>query len=231
MRVSLQRALHARRSRSEEGVVALLTLIFLSTVGLLLLYLLFVVGFVSGAHTELYGATQSAAYASASEVRFGDPGNRQPPFNCQPGFDSTLAGSSPRCAGGRTARAAREVLREQLNGRYGLRYGQNVITLDEEGNPFDGVLAYEIALPPGAAKEADPVCFGYYDAGERRLRTCWTNPGVEGVQDFNYNAGVIVRTRAQVEVPACPDLFLRGLCRVRLEVSIPARAGQQLPRP
>jgi hypothetical protein len=233
-----------QRRRDEQGVIALLTLLFIMTVGLLSLMIVWALGYTSGAYTTLYGAAQSAAYAAASEVNPGAGSSfSQPPFDCGSGFSSTPAGSSVVCTNGRAATAARALLTSELspsnsagNGAppYGLSYSQGgggtVQLLDGNGNAIDGVLAYEIALPPGAAHNSDPNCVGTAadPSGGNPIRSCWTNPASDfGVADFNYSSGIVVIARATVKMPMCPQFLLQGLCNYTITVSVPARIGQQ----
>lgn len=234
----------SRLVKEEEGIVALLTFLFMMTIGIIVLFTLWGLAYTSGAYTTLYGATQAAAYAAASEVRFVPEGGTtsQLPFQCS---------STPHCTSGRTSETAKQLLAAALergpansglirrDGPYGLSYPGTVRLLDENGNGMDGVLAYEVQIPPGAAAELDPACGGSVidpENGSRTIRTCWVNPFPDfGVQDQNYVSGVVVIAEATIPfVPTCDglnwsigDLNVNLCPRVRIRASVPARSGQQ----
>lgn len=247
--LSLCRTLvRSRLAQEEDGIVALLTFLFIMTIGVVVLFTLWGLSYTSGAYTTLYGATQAAAYSAASEVTFA-PSNstiQQLPFQCN---------STPNCTSGRTAEAAKALLRVALaptsggaigeDGPYGLHYPGgselgSVRLLDENGNQMDGVLAYEIQIPPGAAAQLDPNCNGsaFDEGGESVIRTCWANPFPDfGVQDENYVSGVVVVAEAFVPfIPACDgrnwsigNLSINLCPVVRIRTSVAARSGQQQP--
>lgn len=236
----------SRMAQEEEGIVAILTFLFIATIGIVALFALWGLSYTSGAYTTLYGATQAAAYSAASEVTFapGDSTIQQLPFQCN---------STPNCTSGATAQAAKALLGAALAptgggaigvaGPYGLHYpggGEpgSVRLLDAAGNQMDGILAFEIQIPPGAAAQLDPDCNGsVIDAnGESSIRTCWANPFPDfGVQDQNYVSGVVVVAETVIPfVPLCSGRnwsigsLSVDLCpMVRLRVSVAARSGQQ----
>lgn len=241
--------MHMACVRTEEGVVALLTLIFMMFIGFTSLTILWGLSYTSGAYTTLYGATQAAAYSAASQVDFGGAGLAQPPFDCGTNWSSSLAGSPPSCVDGKTAEAARGLLRAQLpcsGGPYGLRYcpsnppAGNVQLIDENGHISNGILAYEIAIAPGAAQAADPDCDGLASANTPEAqgqRTCWRNPyasagsnpyGVSAVGAPNYSSGVVVV--AVASIPFVPGCSLAQICpQLQLLAAVPASTGQQQP--
>jgi hypothetical protein len=219
-----------RRGRDEGGVIALLTLGFMTSVGFLLLFLLWSAGYTAGARTTLYGAAQSAAYAAASEVNYGgDQAHAQPMFDCGTGFDTTDTTASPICVNGRTANAARQAMAASLSrGSYGLNFGANVQLVDVGGNVINGVYAFEVGMAPGAAFVADPSCNGSVLQGTIPIRTCWKNPAANvQVRDSNFSSGIVVVAQATVTLPMCPRGLLGNICDQTIRVSVPARTAQQ----
>lgn len=216
-----------RRTGREEGAVALLTLVFMMTVGMVMVIVLFGMSYVSAAHTTLYQATQAAAYAAANEIvtPANGGGTSQLPFDCGPNFD--WAQPSPVCTSGRTAQAAKTLLSDTLNGaggKFGLSFPGSVRLVDTSGNTVDGPLAYYVSDSAGVAQAEDPGCGGIYG----NTRTCWTNPvGDIGVGDSNYVSGVVVITQATVPfVPGCTSWICPTFT---IQVAVSARAGQVIP--
>lgn len=230
----------AARREDERGIIALMTLIFMMNCGFFVLLMIWAIGYQSAASTNLYGATQAAAYAAASEVELGNAtqSGYQLTFDCG-NFDSTLAGSSTRCTGGRTAEAARASMAAHLapgakgKARFGLTYPNGTVELvDENGSAFDGVLAFEIPYPSGAAYLVDDNCSGSAtpDGAVTAIRTCWRNPTTDfGVADPNYVSGVVVIARASIPLfPGCPRSIFGDFCARTISASVPARSAQVL---
>lgn len=242
---------HKRLIAEEKGIVALLTLGFMTFIGFTSLLVLWGLSYTSGAYTTLYGATQAAAYASVSQVDVAAQSSAQPSFDCGDNFNSSVSGGSAVCTQGRTAQAARDLLSSQVpcsKAPYGLHYcsdgSGNVKLLDDALNPSNGILAYEVAYAPGAAFVADSQhnCDNFDPQGQR---ICWTNPyAAIAVTSHNYSSGVVVATQATIPFfPGCNlDSYLKAffphrgaglpnICRVTFLVTVPASVGQQEPFP
>lgn len=221
-------------ARAQAGAVALLTLVFMLTLGLASMMMLWGIGYSAGAYTTLYAATQAAAYAAVSEVSLEGAGaGAQLPFDCGASFDALAA--EPVCRDGNAGLAAKLMLGIALRGQFGLSYPGAVRLVDSAGNEIDGVLAFYIPLAPGVARAADPGCSGIVATENARVRSCWRNPGrIFGqaagdffVSDPNYLSGIVAITEAEIPFPPscrsalCPTITLR--------VAVAARQGQQLP--
>jgi hypothetical protein len=221
-----------------------MTLLFMMFVGFTSLFILWGLSYTSGAYTTLYGATQAAAYAAASQVDLGSGALGQPPFDCGSGWDSSTSASGPYpvCQTGRTFQAAQDLLASQFpcNGRvpYGLRYcadGSGNVQMGDGSHVSNGILAYEIAVAPGAALKADTSCSGFtvINAAESQQaqRTCWQNPySAATVRAFNYSSGVVVVTTASIPfVPGCTSSRFLFCPQLLILTAVPASVGQQQP--
>lgn len=226
------------RASRERGVFAMVTLIFMGTMGLALLSVLWGLTYATAVGNTMYGATQAAAYAAANQVDFsGGSSAGQLPYDCGAGFDPAV--DQPRCTGGSTAAIARQVLQGSLHGQLQLTYPGNVQLIDETGAPFDGVLAYQINRAPGDAYNISqaigdtscqvPVQFNS-DNGENE-RICWRNPLGDIFsrdREPNWVSGVVVIT--QVQLPFFPYCRTSWFCpTMTYRYAIAARQGQQTP--
>lgn len=162
------------RSAREDGVVALMTLLFFALAGMTLILLIWAISISTGAYNALYSATQSAAYAAANVVEQQSPaegaalGSGQLPWSCSPAVGTTES-SNFQCrasGGGRgnTFVAAHYSLMASLGadaqgrsqpGNFGLSYPGTVSLADENGNALPmsdpWILAYQIDQSPGLA--------------------------------------------------------------------------------
>jgi hypothetical protein len=201
--------------RSESGVMVLLTLVLCLLLIIPTVLLVWQIAYIQAAQSQLATTAVAAAYAATEETQFGSgtPTNdsNQLRFDCGPGFAEAAAQvADPHCTSGRTANAARALFSAQLQGQFGLVFradGSGSVHLaDENWQPLDGVLAYEITLPSGAAAQiADPGCTSAFQADPQsgaRTRVCWINPTERNSQpQVKFNSGVIVNATAVVKLP------------------------------
>lgn len=227
--------LHATRDR---GIFAMMTLIFMGTMGLALLAVLWGFAYATAVGNTLYGATQAAAYAAANQVDFtSNSSGGQLPYDCGGGYDTTA--DQPHCTGGSTADIARQVLQGSLHGQLELRYPGNVQLIDGSGASFDGILAYQIDASPGEARNislaiGDPTCqvpiYTNPDDGTSE-RVCWRNPLGDIFsrdREPNWISGVVVIT--QVQLPFFPYCKTSWFCpTMTYRYAVAARQGQQTP--
>ena len=228
MRAFLTRRIAAARARSEEGVFALLTGVFLILVGSFCIAGLWTIAYVSGAHTTLYAAAQSAAYTAATEVDFDSTAHAvQFGFLCQDGYDGLAA--DPWCNGGRTFAAADAMLRLQLQGQFGLTMGSSVGYADSNGNAAPGIRAYQIDISAGDAQASAGGGCIQDNGGAGLTRVCWQVPGELGEStQTSYSSGVLVGVSAQVKAPFLSGCSIPVICDpVHIHVSVPAAQAQQ----
>jgi hypothetical protein len=225
------------RTVRDRGIFAMVTLIFMGTMGLALLSVLWGLTYATAVGNTLYGATQAAAYAAANQVDFSVPTGGQLPYDCGSGFDP--AAEQPRCTTGPTADVARQVLQGSLHGQLELSYPGNVQLIDETGAAFDGVLAYQIDKAPGDAHAISvalkddtcqfPVQFNPESGQNERL--CWRNPLGDIFsrdREPNWVSGVVVIT--QVSLPFFPYCKTSWFCpTMTYRYAVAARQGQQTP--
>jgi hypothetical protein len=231
-------ALLKSRSSEEEGIAMILTIVFLMTAGMVMIFMIWGIAYTTSVQTRLYGATQVASYAAVNEVVFaggyGASPGVQPPFACNNGGLDEPTNSNPVCDSGQAADTARTLLQASLQGQLGLSYATdgsgNVQLLDAQGNVTNGILAYQVGVGSGAARSVDPGCAGTAEIDSTTYRTCWLNPGRDlfnGGQK-NYSSGVVVITKVTVPfVPGCNSLILCP--RFTFINSVPATVGQQNP--
>jgi hypothetical protein len=216
----------------------MLTLVFMGTLGLSLMSVLWALTYATAVGNTLYGATQSAAYAAANQVGdFTNPSNAQLPYDCGANFDATAA--EPECTVGSTADIARQVMQASLQGQLDLSYPGNVQLVDENGNAFDGVLAYQINTSPGDAENisnsiGDPTCqFPVVNDPDTGIaeRVCWRDPlGDIFSRDRqpSWVSGVVVIS--QVQLPFFPFCKTSWFCpTMTYRYAVAARQGQQTP--
>lgn len=211
-----------KRGRGESGAILLLTVVFMMTVGVAAIVVLWGMGYTAGAYEELYSATQSAAYAAATEVSYGqtsENGNAQLQFDCG-------AAVLPACDQGRSYEAATSLLNAQLKGKFGLTYPGNVELLDQSLQPTNSILAYQIPVTPALAQSLDPTCIGTVTPPDGQpFTSCWTIPGTSSAIDKNYISGVVVADQATIQlIPGC---HICGSFTIKAIAA--ARTGQQLP--
>jgi len=214
----LRERLAIARRNQERGVYMLLTMVFIIFVGGFSIAALWTISYVSGAHTTLYAAAQSASYAAVGEVSFPGsfPGNNGFNFDCGDGFDPQPLSGEPRCDGGPAFQAADALLVEQLQGEFGLHMGSNVVYADANGNPASGIAAYEIATSAGVAR-ADA-------AAEANSLNSWNSPTEFGSSQPFYTSGVVVELQANVSYMHCS---LPVICDpISIHVSVPAAQAQ-----
>lgn len=226
-----------RGSHSEGGVMMLLTLVLCLFVLVPSVIVGWQMAYLQAAQSKLSTTAVAAAYAAAEQIQYGSDatnGSAQLPFDCGPTFDAAALIVDPHCTQGRTADAARAVFTRALTGEWGLTYNSNgsgsVKLADENWQPLNGVLAYEISLPSGAAARlAAPGCQNPFqpdpDTGES-TRVCWINPAERNSQpQVQFVSGVVVNATATVKLPqGCSG---RWCLTVTLHVSESSAQAQQ----
>jgi hypothetical protein len=202
-----------RKLKDQRGAVALMTLGYLITCGLICLLTLWGIANATGAYNALYGVTQSAAYAAASATE--SPAGTSDSLTFQCGGTPSPSGD---CTSGEAFTAAQDAavtgLSSGVPGRFGLVYGANASLTDSNGNAANIIYAYSPAGTPaenqdffaktGKCTQVNP------DTGAVIL-ACWR------LQDSvastaNFEPGTAVYMRADIPLcmsSICPSITLR----------------------
>ncbi len=227
----------AARWRRQRGVIALLTLVWMMTLGVVCWFTLWAIGWATGQYDVLYSSAQEAAYAAVGTALPTSNGSEQLAFDCGIRY-SPLTGV---CPGGQTLAAVHRVLAASLGpgipGRFGLCYGsgcgqQNVQLTEAQqpagsGQPADEVYAFNIGIPPGLAQKDDPnrTCPATVPDpnGGGQVRACWQVPAYLGTSVPHYTSGVMLSVTAQA--PMCSSLLC--LAVGSNQISLTVAAAQQ----
>lgn len=225
-----------RARRSEEGAIALATFAFMIGTGLVILFALWGIAYVTGAYNALYAANQSAAYAAATVTRAGDDPTAiglddQLQIACsnRNEDDMTICYDDPD-RDDEAIDAAQAVLAASLGsgpddrGPFGLYYEKGssdtglgsvrLVGRGYEPDPQGGdqITIYEISRPPADAKaaaEAGGLC-----APESESEAGIFRPDDEG------SAGVLVCWRLRESGISYPAQYRTGVVsRARAEVA------------
>jgi hypothetical protein len=216
----------AVRLREEDGAIAMLTLAFMLFLGLVMVAYLWAIGYAAGAYNTMATASQAAAYAAVSTGSYDSP-TGQLTFACP---DPANPPTNGQCTSGKTAAAGLRALSYAITNtraHFNLSYDstdQNngtLKTLDANGNQFGGaggIMAYSIAAPPEAAREAagssncrvegagiDNGIGAYPPNSDTPARLCWTGPAT-ALATPQYESGVVVRVTTDVKLPICGQI-------------------------
>jgi hypothetical protein len=200
-----------KRLQNQTGAVALMTLGYMIACGMICLVTLWGIANATGAYNTLYGVTQSAAYAAASQTdptSIGETGTVR--FLCD--------GSAVECRSGATFNAAQNAaitgLSAGVPGRFGLTYGVAQFT-DLNGN-YTGsplIYAYSPVVSPGEAEtyfNDTGSCTRYNAETQQESLICWDlNDAVSS--SVNFEPGVAVYMRAEIPLcmsSLCPNIGL-----------------------
>lgn len=206
MTLALLRRLR-RQLADERGAMALMTLVFLMCAGFVMIVFLWVIGYAGGAYNTIQGAAQTTAYAAVGAVM--TTGGDQPRFDCGP-----VERADGLCLQGSTFNTAQKALAISLStskANWGLSYNpalpnpsNRVCFADPYGNCLTqpGVYAYNVAFPPGVARQIDPDCQGTASSVGLSGRSCWILMHA-GVGEPQYVSGVAVYLTTVVELPGC----------------------------
>lgn len=232
-----------RKSREEEGAIALMVLVFMMTAGVATILTLWSIGSITGAYNKLYIANQAAAYSAATTAGrsvYGD--YQQLVFNC-----NGVQGDGTTCGpGDRTFDVANDVFGKTLTnssgyGGFGLRYdSNNIYAGSNTANLFTalnrsritregGLEIYEIASTPEQAKiRCNNINAGAGDTYKEYngALTCWRI--IEGGIEFPWQYTTGVLTQAEATVPKIPGLCSASssFCQVNLKVKAAASLNQ-----
>jgi hypothetical protein len=214
-----------RRLEDESGAVAVMTLLFVSMAGMLVIATLWGIGFATGVYDQQVNATQAAAYAAVSQTPVDDSASTPLGVNCSDSGATSITGVT-NCNSGAAWVAAMDTLNSALPGSFGAKdadlNGNSGIQIY---NPSDGnadeFQAYDVQEPYGQAKADDPGCSGS-SSGEL---TCWKGDA-DGTLMNEYVSGVNVTTRTvNVSFPqGCSGSFF--CFKIPLTVTETAVVGQ-----
>lgn len=235
------------RLKKEDGAIAIITIAFLSTVGITAIIALWSIGIATGAYNKLYIANQTAAFSAATTAR------PEPPA-AQPGFDCGAGQTNPViCSQGETFSVAEEVFRKSLQpgNRFGMRYATPGANVDffSSGDSYSGfspgaISVFEFAASAANAKRngensnLSHPCYGSSSPGRIALfyngRACWWRVSEGGIQfPRQYNSGIL--TQARATIPTIPLFtctqrpFLFGISNcVTIRVQAGASVGQTI---
>lgn len=227
------------RRYEEEGVIAIITLMFLLTAGIASIVLLWSIGIATGAYNKLYIANQAAAYAAVTTATSPDPainpGRNQLVFRC--GFSALVLGDSTVCADGNTFTVAENVFQRSLSenpsggGNFGIRYnvtGDNTdfYAVASNGNSdigpqYPGLNIYEV---PNSATKTRLNCSSSA-SGFVQPSGCWRVVEDGVTFPWQYTSGVV--TRAKTTIPSVPGLCSGTGCpHITLQVKASASLNQ-----
>jgi hypothetical protein len=234
MRISLlilyQTARH--RAAREDGVIALLTLVFMMVLGLVIIATLWSIGYATGAYNELYSNSQAAAYASVGRTVTNNSGSSQLDFDCS----NRTSNLDFTCSSGSTFAVTQQVLSRAFRGQFGLTYSSDntgsVRLTDENYNAANLIYAYYI---PRSAKSAEQTVQDNGGSCPYILRSgpdnatatelmCW-QVATGGLNTPHYESGVVVHAVAAVKLPGCN----LAICATDLQVTTAATISQAAP--
>ena len=199
-----------RRAAEEDGAIALMTIAFLTFLGMIMVVFLWTIGLAGGAYNTLQGAAQATAYAAVGTVTIDD--SAQPHFACQ--GDRGAPADNGLCNGGRTFQVAEQTLSYALStsANWGLRYtpgapaeaDTRACSPTRTARVACGIYAFPLAFAPGEAFNLDPQCTGHAVSTSKPEggRSCWKLFRQE-IGEPQYVSGVAVYLTTTVQVPFC----------------------------
>lgn len=218
--------------KKEDGAIAIITIFFLSTVGIISILALWSIGVATGAYNKLYVANQSAAFSAVTTTVPVD-GFAQPVFDCE----KDTPNLTYICTKGMTYQTFNQVFKQTLSG--GSRFGIDP-SRPGPGKPTSQLRVFEIIKAPAEAKKnclnerrGNPLTGGFKNTSDIVIVSsgevlCWRvrENGVE----FNdqYTSGVL--SIAKVTIPSIPgvacgqDIF--GFGCVEIQVLAAASSSQ-----
>jgi hypothetical protein len=193
--------------KKEDGAIAIITIFFLATVGIVSVLALWSIGVSTGAYNKLYVANQSAVF-SAVTTTLPEDGSDQPVFSCQDTTDLTYI-----CQEGVTYQTFSQVFEKTLSG--GSSFGIDYASSGSNRPTFD-LQVFEIIKNPAEAKDSclierggNPLTGGPKNTSDIVIVSsgevvCWRVRERGIIFDDQYTSGVL--SSARVTVPSIPGL-------------------------
>jgi hypothetical protein len=198
-----------KKIKNEDGAIAIITIFFLSTVGIISILALWSIGVATGAYNKLYVANQSAAF-SAVTTTIPTEGFEQPVFDCQNEEIKTFY----QCKKGTGYNTFKTVFQETLSGGSGFGIDPNKLTTPTSCQPnsslcFD-LKVFNFRKNSSQAKKScqeEGSTSDIVSSGDGEV-VCWrVSENIAGQElkfGYQYSSGVLAR--AQARIPSIPTL-------------------------
>lgn len=209
-----------KRIKKEDGAIAIITIFFLFTVGIISILALWSIGVATGAYNKLYVANQSAAFSAVTTARQTE-GFSQPVFGCSKKYYCVK--------GDNTFDVAQKVFDETMSSgsSFSINYNPdnpdagntNLFSNMPSSQGLEAITVFEMEKSPSLSKE---ICqenfsgsgerlYDEFNNGEYRVLkgspetpVCWRV--TESGYNFQYQFYSGVVSRAKTRIPSIPTL-------------------------